>query len=69
MLATETSLLHIIKPILVMEYDRRKRGGEEAAGADVECIVRILQTYEKYKLSKKVKGEKGRRYKIMNNYA
>ena len=69
MLATETSLLHIIKPILVMEYDRRKRGGEEAAGADVECIVTILQTYKKYELSKKEKAEKGRRYKIMNNYA
>lgn len=69
MLATKTSLLHIIKPILVMEYDRRKRGDEEAAGTDVECIVRILQTYEKYELSKKEKAEKGRRYKIMNNYA
>ena len=53
----------------MIEYDRRKRGGEEAAGADVECIVRILQTYEKYELSKKEKAEKGRRYKIMNNYA
>lgn len=37
---------------------RVKAGIEEAAGADVECVVRVLQTYEEHELGKKAKAKK-----------